>query len=98
MPPHQNQFINETSSLRRIISGKFIIRQTSHSIDEMANDAINDPDIMSVLSNGRVTFVETKKDILWHIEWKESDSRKIRVVAAVFEDSKIIKIITVMLI
>lgn len=39
-----------------------------------------------------------QKDILWHVEGKDSESRKIRVVVSVFEDAVVVKIITVMLV
>lgn len=96
--PSYRSLMHETSALRRVMSQRACrVRYTEHSLEEMRNDEIIDADVRSVLRKGNVTWVETKKDILWHVEGKDSESRKIRVVISVFDDAMVVKIITVML-
>lgn len=95
----RRNLMQETSALRRVMSQEVCrLRYTQHSLEEMRNDEIIDADVRSVLRKGNVTWIETKKDILWHVEGKDSESRKIRVVVSVFEDAVVVKIITVMLV
>lgn len=98
MSSHRS-LMRETSVLRSVMSkGACRVRYTKHSLEEMGNDEIIDADVRLVLRKGTVTWIETKKDIIWHVEGKDSESRKIRVVISVFEDAIVVKIITVMLV
>jgi len=98
MAPKQNSLLRETSVLREVMSSPGRrIRYTRHALEEMGNDNIIDADIITVLEKGKVTWIETKKDVLWHVEGKDCDSRRVRVVISVNNDVVIVKIITAML-
>jgi len=88
---------NETARLRNVManpSRKFCF--TSHSRDEMRADGIIEADIRRVLEQGQVTWMEVKKDQLWHVEGKDVDGRSIRAIVVVNETLYEIKIVTVM--
>jgi hypothetical protein len=90
---------NETARLRRLLSNpdrQFIF--TGHAREEMRNDDIIADDVILVLERGSVTWLETKKDVLWHVEGYDIDGRSIRLVIAAYEADVTVKIVTVMLI
>lgn len=98
MAPKQNSLLRETSVLREVMSSPgYRIRYTSHALEEMGNDNIINADIIAVLEKGKVTWIENKKDVLWHVEGKDCDSRRVRLVISVNNDVVIVKIITAML-
>jgi hypothetical protein len=87
----------ETALLRTVLkSVDKVFRFSVHSIEEMKVDRISDADIRRVLQFGSVTWVERKRDLLWHVEGRDVDDRAIRVVVAVYQERLIIKIITAM--
>lgn len=94
----QSPLPNETARLRKLISDPHCnIRFTRHAREEMAKDEILAEDINRVLASGSVTWVETKQDVLWHVEGRDLDGRSIRVVLAPDENDAAIKIVTAML-
>lgn len=98
MAPEQNSLLRETSILRKVLSNPDCrIRYTKHALEEMENDNIIIPDIITVLGKGKVTWIENKKDVLWHVEGKDFDSRRVRVVISINNEVVIVKIITAML-
>ncbi len=62
----------------------------------MENDDIRADDIDLILSQGRVTWFEVKRDELLHVEGVDVDGRRIRLVVAVYDDELVIKLITAM--
>jgi hypothetical protein len=89
---------NETARLRSLLSNPN--RQfdfTRHALQEMKNDDIIADDVILVLERGSVTWVETKKDLLWHVEGRDIDDRSIRLVIAADQANFIVKIVTAML-
>jgi len=57
---------------------------------------ISSDDVKHVLTNGHVVLSETnKKDILWRVQGRDIDGRRIEVVVAVYEQDIVIKIVTV---
>jgi hypothetical protein len=63
----------------------------------MKNDDIIADDVILVLERGSVTWVETKKDLLWHVDGRDIDDRSIRLVIAADQANFIVKIVTAML-
>lgn len=92
-----NRMPIESAKLRRLMCDQAKrIQFTGHSRLEMKNDGLIEADIRHVLANGSVTWTETKKDLLWHVEGFDVDGRRIRVVIAPNEIDLKIKIITAM--
>lgn len=87
----------ETATLRAVIqaSGLRVIF-TKHAREEMAKDEILSADVDRVLSFGVVTWVETRKEELWHIEGNDVDGRAIRLVVVVYPEEPAVKIVTAM--
>jgi hypothetical protein len=98
--PQPASLSKETKRLRDAMVGEKPPRfwWTRHGREEMANDDIQEPDIERVCFAGAVTWIETKKDELWHVEGVDLDGRSIRVVMSLFEegDGNVIKVITAM--
>lgn len=95
MPPRSMP--NESARLRRLFSNPAKrIRFTAHALASMRDDGFIEADIRYVLANGAVTWTETKKDLLWHVEGFDVDGRSIRVVIAANEIEMTIKIVTTM--
>jgi len=55
---------------------------------------ISQPDVQSALMNGQVTLEEVKRDVLWRVEGKDIDGRRIEVVVAADEGEITIKVVT----
>lgn len=88
----------ETKTLHEVAKNPLCtIRFTRHGREEMAADGIVEPDVRRVLINGKVTWEETKKDVLWHVEGSDIDSRPIRLVVVVYKDEITVKLVTAML-
>ncbi|MGH7104421.1 MAG: DUF4258 domain-containing protein [Acetobacteraceae bacterium] len=88
---------NETARLHAIVSGGGLrIRFTGHARQEMAKDAITEPDAMQVPKHGRVTWIETKKEEQWHVEGRDVDGKSIRLVVVVYPEEAAVKVITAM--
>lgn len=89
-------YVRETQSLQRVISNpERRLVFTRHALDEMKNDEITTADVISCLTNGHVVLEERNKpEILWRVVGRDVDLRKIQVVAAVYEDVVLIKVIT----
>ena len=88
---------NETARLRRLMKNSAKrLRFTAHAVVEMKNDSFIEADIRYALNVGTVTWVETKRDLLWHVEGSNVDGQSIRVVIAANEIEMTIKIVTVM--
>ncbi len=98
MPPGRGPLTRETAILRRVVKQKYRFLLGRHGPEEMAKDAILEPDARRVLRMGSVTWTETKKDEIWHVEGKDVDGRNIRLVVVVWEESLTIKLVTAMLI
>lgn len=95
MPPRSMP--NESARLRRLMNNSAKrIRFTAHALIEMKNDDLIEADVRRVLANGLVTWTETKRDLLWHVEGFDVDGRSIRVVIAANEIELTIKIVTAM--
>ncbi len=95
MPPRRMP--NESAKLRRLMNNPAKrIRFTAHTLVEMKNDGFIEADIRHVLAQGWVTWIETKRDLLWHVEGFDVDGRSIRVVVAINEIEMTIKIVTTM--
>jgi hypothetical protein len=71
------------------------LRFTTHAREQMAERDVVALDVSRVLSKGRVTWVETKKDVIWHVEGRDVDERMLRIVVVVHETYIVIKIVTV---
>lgn len=95
MPKIAN-YLTETHVLRKVASDprcRWIF--TKHALIELAKDGWTADDVRYVLmTNGQVTLHEIKRDLLWRVEGKDIDGKRIQVVAAVFETAIKIKIIT----
>jgi hypothetical protein len=88
---------NETARLRRVLDNPNLKwRFTFHALEEMAADDIITADIEKVLRGGVVSWVEQKRDLLWHVEGADVDGRTLRVVIAVEEAMLSVKVITAM--
>jgi len=91
------RLLKEASRLRAVMSNPHHrIRITNHARKEMENDDIRADDIDLILSQGRVTWFEVKRDELLHVEGVDVDGRRIRLVVAVYDDELVIKLITAM--
>lgn len=91
----QPAFAREVSTLRRVLADPaHQIWWSRHANEKMAERGIVQADVTRVLKTGTVTFVETKRDELWHIEGKDLDGRSIRVIATVMEAEITIKVVT----
>jgi hypothetical protein len=89
-------FLQETRQLRSIASNPNCNWEyTEHALERMKERGITAADVEQVLINGHVILEERKKDILWRIRGRDIDGRAIQVVAAVYEDSIKIKVVTV---
>ena len=87
----------ETSALHHVMMDpEKRIRFTKHSLEEMKDDKIIEAHVRAVLSDGKVTWIETKRDQLWHVEGRDVDERSIRLVVVVDEAEKRIKVVTAM--
>ena len=94
----QPVLLQETTRLRAVVCDpRYRIRYTNHALVEMAADDIVADDVRLVLQRGEVTWFETKKEMLWHVEGKDADDRKLRLVAVVYDDDAIVKLVTAML-
>ena len=51
-------------------------------------------DIEHALTNGQVVLQENKKDILWRVIGQDLDGETIEVVAAVYAEEIVIKVVT----
>lgn len=92
------QLLVETALVHQVIADPTCrLIFTIHSRQEMKNDDIVEADVRLVLTKGRVTWIENKKDILWHVEGRDLDGRMIRVVVVVNQKDCYIKMITAML-
>ena len=90
------QFTNEQAALRRVVAHpNHRIKWTKHSLDQMRDRDVTYADVNRVLRMGRVTWIEQKRDELWHVEGRDIDGRSIRLVAAVEEEVLVIKVVTV---
>ena len=97
MPSHRPQLGKETALLRQAIGNPQVRFQfTRHAREEMAADQIIEADVRHVLTKYGVSWVEWKKDEIWHIEGLDIDGRSIRVVLTLHADIVVVKIITVM--
>jgi hypothetical protein len=88
-------FKSETRILRRVVRDpkcRFVF--VRHCELRMAERGIAVPAVLRVLDLGRVAWVEQKQDVVWHVEGRDIDGRRLRVVVAVFEDLIKIKVIT----
>jgi hypothetical protein len=85
----------ETAILQRIAHDpecRFIWKK--HAKEQMEARGINASDVMKVLTKGRVIFHELKRDLLWRVEGRDIDGRRLQVQVAVYEDAIAIKIVT----
>jgi Domain of unknown function (DUF4258) len=97
MVSHRPSLGKETAMLRQVIGNPNVrFRFTRHARDEMAADQIIEADVRYVLGRYGVSWVEWKKDEIWHVEGLDVDGRSIRVVITVIVDIVVVKIITVM--
>ena len=91
------KFQGERTRLKNILAHTtHKIRFNSHALDEMANDDIIESDVRRMLTNGQVTWFEKKKDDIVHVEGKDVDGRRIRVVVGSRDMIKVLQVITVM--
>lgn len=90
----------ETAKLRAVMASDTPKRfwWTSHGRQEMRRDEILESDVQRVCRNGTVTWVEWKKDEIWHVEGRDIDGRSIRVIMILIEEDgqNILKIVTAM--
>jgi hypothetical protein len=95
MPKIAN-YLTETHVLRKVASDprcRWIF--TKHALIELAKDGRTADDVRyALMTNGQVTLHELKQDLLWRVEGRDIDGKRIQVVAAVFETAIKIKIIT----
>ena len=76
MLPGDTPLYRETTILRRVVKQRYRFRLGRHGPKEMAADGILEADARRVLRMGSVTWIETKKDELWHVEGKDVDGRE----------------------
>jgi hypothetical protein len=60
----------------------------------MEADGWTVPDIQFALRNGHVVLQEIKRDILWRVEGADIDGARVTVIAAVYEMTIEIKVVT----
>ena len=90
------QFAHETQALRHVLKRPdHEFRWSKHALGQMRDRKVTESDVRRVFRLGRVTFVEQKKDELWHVEGRDVDGRSIRIVAHLMEAQLVIKVITV---
>lgn len=86
----------ESAIITRLVANpRLSLRFTLHAREQMAERDVIEADVRRILSRGSVTWIENKRDILWHIEGRDVDARALRVVAAVDEFYIVIKVVTV---
>jgi hypothetical protein len=61
----------------------------------MDSRSVTKDDLMAVLTNGQILFHEVKKDELWRVRGVDLDGRTVEVVVAVYADTVVVKVITV---
>jgi len=87
----------ESAHLKRVWSDpRMRLRFTTHARQEMANDGILESDVRHVITRNGVSWVEWKRDRLWHVEGLDVDGRSIRLVLAVDTVDIIVKLVTAM--
>ena len=92
----QQSYVAETQIVRQVASNpECTWTYSKHAEDRMAERDILASDIQQALINGHVVLEERKRDVLWRINGKDIDGRRIHVVAAVYEEAIEIKIVTV---
>lgn len=86
----------ETAILRSLLEQDDLFWDyRKHALERMTERDISHADVENSLTNGHVTLIETaKRDIVWRVEGKDVDGRKICVHVACFADENRIKIIT----
>jgi hypothetical protein len=92
----QPHYVLETQILRRVMShpGRRL-RWTDHGPQRMEERGISAPDVISALTNGHVTLVETaKRDEVGRIQGKDIDGDPLIVIAVVWEETITIKVVT----
>lgn len=90
-------YVNETNILHEVCTDPNCrYKHTKHALEQMAARDVTHADIEHVLTNGHVTLIETNKtDVLWRMEGKDTDGRRLQVVASVDAEEIWIKVITV---
>jgi hypothetical protein len=92
----QQSYVAETQVLRRVASNpECTWSYSKHAEERMAERNIQASDIQQALINGHVVLEERKRDLLWRIDGKDIDGRRIQVVAAIYKEAIEIKIVTV---
>jgi hypothetical protein len=91
------RYQKEHARLHNILADKDReIRFSRHALEEMEADQITAPDVLRVLTTGQVTWFEKKKDDIIHVEGRDVDGRRIRVVVGLRDTVKVLMIITAM--
>jgi len=92
----QPTFPSETKRIRALASNSSCrFKYTGHALDEMRKDKIERPDVEHALKLARVVRVEQIGfEDTWNCVGSDIDGRKIEVVAVVYEDRILVKIIT----
>lgn len=88
-------YVTQTSILRRVASNPSCrFKWTSHALEQMIKRKIHEEDVISALTNGQVILEEYKQDVVWRVEGKDVDGARLQVVAAVYEDTVVIKVVS----
>jgi chromosome condensin MukBEF ATPase and DNA-binding subunit MukB len=88
-------YVLETQILRRVSNDpRCGWRFTKHALAEMGNDDRTANDIQFAVMNGQVVLHEQKRDVLWRVEGRDLDGRRIQIIVAVYEQAIRIKIVT----
>lgn len=78
MAPHRPVLGKETAILRQVVGNPYVrFRFTDHARKEMEADQIIEADVRHVLGRYGVSWVEWKKDEIWHVEGLDVDGRSI---------------------
>jgi Domain of unknown function (DUF4258) len=92
----QPHYVTETQTVRKVANDpRCRWKYTPHALQAMIDDGWTALDVeFALMTNGQVVLQEQKRDILWRIEGRDIDGRRIRVVVAVYEQAILIKVIT----
>jgi len=91
----QPHYISETQILRRVARNPHCrFRWTKHAIKAVLDDGRTTQDVENALMNGQVTLHEQKQDLLWRVKGTDVDGNEIQVVAAVFDETITVKVVT----
>ena len=91
----QPQYGAETALLRNLVTNpECRFEWTFHARKRMEERNITAEDVIEALTNGHITFHEIKRDILYRVDGRDLDGRRLQVEVALYREMIMIKVVT----